>query len=153
MPGEYDIRDPRLFGLAKYLVQNGHAVRTDGSAALPFEDEAPGADTPIEPARLRPQDNGDPVFTTNIRIDEHGNPVKGEKRPLTDKDLHPEPTTLTTAPGGEVLVVPAEQVEAFPDGYHYDEDGNIVPDKTEYDVIQWDDDSVPEDKPKGKGRK
>jgi hypothetical protein len=52
-----------------------------------------------------------------------------------------EPTTLTTAPGGEVLRIPAEQVEAFPDGYHYDKDGNIVPDETE-DGIPWEDASA-----------
>ena len=26
LPGEYDAEDPRLFGLADYLVKNGHAV-------------------------------------------------------------------------------------------------------------------------------
>lgn len=39
--GEYDINDPRLFGLAEYLVTNGHAVA--------IEAEPPDDTAPLEP--------------------------------------------------------------------------------------------------------
>lgn len=84
-PGDYAEGDPRLFGIADYLIANGHAV-------IVSEDANP----------FTPPDDGSPVFMTNIGVDEQGNPIRVAKRPVTQ-------------PGGDVLFIPAPVVEAFPE--------------------------------------
>lgn len=43
-PGEYDADDPRLFGLAAYLVKNGHAVVVSDPEKPAAQDGEPLAD-------------------------------------------------------------------------------------------------------------
>ena len=43
--GVYDAADPRLYGLAEYLVENGHAIWTDAPAATHF---VAGAETGVD---------------------------------------------------------------------------------------------------------
>jgi hypothetical protein len=72
-PGDYAEDDPRLFGLADYLLQNDHAI-VIGEGARPYT----------------PPNEDAPVFLTRVSVDERGNPVAGDRRPVTAKDLHPE---------------------------------------------------------------
>lgn len=64
LPGDYSEDDPRLFGLADYLIENGHAVQVT-DVAPPVSTE-----TPEEPQ-------------TDVYIDEDNRPYAGEKHPVS----------------------------------------------------------------------
>lgn len=95
-PGLYREDDTRLFGLAAYLVTHGHAV------IVPDEDLQPVTTTVVRGAVVLLPDT--PV-----------NPIKEYiYEPVKDA-----PVSLTTAPGGDVLVlsddVPAEDEQPLTD--------------------------------------
>jgi len=48
LPGVYEAGDERLFGLAEYLVDNGHAVVTEDESVSPSEDELIPVNPPAE---------------------------------------------------------------------------------------------------------
>jgi hypothetical protein len=55
-PNDYDADDPRIFGLAKYLVDNGHAKLVSGTLdEVPHPAPAPQPTTdPVEPEKPGP---------------------------------------------------------------------------------------------------
>lgn len=55
-PGEYDADDPRLFGLADYLVKNGHAVVVAATEPPATPEAEPLADQDELPARTHEAD-------------------------------------------------------------------------------------------------
>lgn len=55
-PGEYDADDPRLFGLAAYLVANGHAVVVAATETPVAPEAEPLADHDEPPARTHEAD-------------------------------------------------------------------------------------------------
>lgn len=125
-PGDYAEDDPRLFGIADYLKQNGHAVEITVST----------------PPYIPPKPAEDEQFFTSIDIDEFGNPKRGARRSVTNKDYNPPASKVISEPLSEADETAFNLTGKLPDGWSL---ANEAEDDTPPDP-------APEDKPKGKRR-
>jgi len=91
-PGEYEDTDPRLFGLAKYLVENGHAEVI--AESLPEEVIAP-----IVPTDLDRDPELDPLTDEELALIAQVTKTEVVTKQLSDEELA-APVAKTAKKGG-----------------------------------------------------